>query len=556
MSYEDPIAPNNCSFNDAVPRRAANFPLSSWEDYFLSCNFNNQVEDDMVKKQFQEVKEEVRSMFAAAEKSSERLRLIDSIQRLGLSYHFEDEINEILEHIQNSSKVDDDEEDLYIIALRFRLLRQHRYYVSCEILNKFTNERGDFKESITKDAAGLLSLYEASHLRIRGEKILDEALAFTTTHLETITMDSNSPFSEEAKYALKWPIYKAMPRFMSRHYISLYNNNPSNNNALLTFAKLDYNSLQKLYHKELGEFSRWWKDQKLKEQLPFARERVVEIYVWALGVYYEPKHSLARIILAKVIAFISLLDDMYDVYATLDELQLFTNAIERWDVNCIEKLPNYMKGFYETILEVYKEIEQDICKDDNIPFAFHYAKEAMKRQCRAYLMEAKWFNEGYIPTMEEYMEVATISSSYHLFASVSFLALGNVASKEVFEWAQTFPMLLKATGVIGRLLNDIVSHKFEQERGHVASAVECYMKEYGVSEEEAIAELENQIETAWKDIIEEYTKSSKFPNVILDCVLNVARLSDLFYKEEDGYTFVNGQTKHFITLMLKDPLPI
>lgn len=82
------------------------------------------------------------------------------------------------------------------------------------------------------------------------------------------------------------------------------------------------------------------------------------------------------------------------------------------------------------------------------------------------------------------------------------------------------------------------------------------MKEYGVSEEEAIAELENQIEKAWKDVIEDYTKSSKFPNVILDCVLNVARLSDLFYKEEDGYTFVNGQTKHFITLMLKDPLPI
>lgn len=90
----------------------------------------------MVKKQFQEVKEEVRSMFAAAEKSSERLRLIDSIQRLGLSYHFEDEINEILEHIQKSSKVDDEEEDLYIIALRFRLLRQHRYYVSCGMFLK------------------------------------------------------------------------------------------------------------------------------------------------------------------------------------------------------------------------------------------------------------------------------------------------------------------------------------------------------------------------------------------------------------------------------------
>lgn len=40
-------------------------------------------------------------------------------------------------------------------------------------------------------------------------------------------------------------------------------------------------------------------------------------------------------------------------------------------------LPNYMKGLYETILEVYEGIEKDICKVDNIPFAFDYAKEAV-----------------------------------------------------------------------------------------------------------------------------------------------------------------------------------
>ena len=112
------------------------------------------------------------------------------------------------------------------------------------------------KESIRNDENGLLSLYEASHLRMKGENILDEALAFTTTHLKAMAMDSNSPFFEEAKYALKWPIYKAVQRFMARHYISLYSNNPLKNNALLTFAKLDYNSLQKLYQKELSELSR------------------------------------------------------------------------------------------------------------------------------------------------------------------------------------------------------------------------------------------------------------------------------------------------------------
>ena len=68
----------------------------------------------------------------------------------------------------------------------------------------------------------------------------------------------------------------------------------------------------------------------LREQLCFARDRAVECYTWAMGVYYEPKYSSGRILLAKVIGFLSILDDMYDAYATFEELQLFTHSIERF----------------------------------------------------------------------------------------------------------------------------------------------------------------------------------------------------------------------------------
>ncbi|XP_022143532.1 (-)-germacrene D synthase-like isoform X2 [Momordica charantia] len=478
----DLIAPNNGSSNDSVLRRSANFEPSLWGDYFLSYPINT-VLDDMVRKQLEEQREEVRRMLEAAEKCSEKLSLIDSIQRLGLSYHFEGEINEILEHMQNDSCNLDDDEDIYIVALRFRLLRQQGYSVSCEIFNRFTNENGDFKESMVKDQRGILSLYQASHLGMNGENILDKALAFTTTHLQAIAMDASSPFAEEAKYSLKWPIYKAVPRFTARNHISLYDKDPLKNNVLLSFAKLDFNALQKLYKKELAEVS-------------------------------------------------------------------------RWDINAIDKLPHYMKFLYQAILDAYRDVEQDIDEDNNIlSFGLDCAKAAMKRQCRVYLAEAKWFYEGYVPTMEEYMEIATISASYHLFAASSFLGMGDVVSKEVLEWAKSDPIMLSASGDIGRLMNDIVSHEFEQERGDVASAVECYMKQYGVSEEEAVVELEKQVIKAWKDVTEDYMKSNKFPNAILSCVINVNRLSDFFYKEEDGYTFPNGEIKRFITSMLKDPVP-
>ena len=55
----------------------------------------------------------------------------------------------------------------------------------------------------------------------------------------------------------------------------------------------------------------------------------MELYVWVMGVYFEPKYSSARKFLTKVIAMASLMDDTYDAYGTFEELELFTEAIQR-----------------------------------------------------------------------------------------------------------------------------------------------------------------------------------------------------------------------------------
>ena len=59
---------------------------------------------------------------------------------------------------------------------------------------------------------------------------------------------------------------------------------------------------------------------------------MVECYFWILGVYFEPQYLLARRMLTKVIALTSIIDDIYDVYGTLEELVLFTDAIERFQL--------------------------------------------------------------------------------------------------------------------------------------------------------------------------------------------------------------------------------
>lgn len=62
--------------------------------------------------------------------SSHQLELIDSIQRLGVGYHFEKEIEKSLQNIYNIySSIKDN--DLRTVALRFRLLRQQGFHVPC-----------------------------------------------------------------------------------------------------------------------------------------------------------------------------------------------------------------------------------------------------------------------------------------------------------------------------------------------------------------------------------------------------------------------------------------
>lgn len=77
------------------------------------------------------LKKEIRSILMAAE-SAKLMILIDKIERLGLTYHFDKEIEEKLKQVYDSAEEAKDD-DLFTTALRFCLLRQHQYHVSCRI---------------------------------------------------------------------------------------------------------------------------------------------------------------------------------------------------------------------------------------------------------------------------------------------------------------------------------------------------------------------------------------------------------------------------------------
>jgi hypothetical protein len=99
--------------------------------------------DQNIETQIETLKYDVRKMLVSKseiEKPMEKVHLIDSICRLGLSYHFEHEIEQVLQHIHNNYVENGEitiQDNLCSLAMLFRLLRQQGLHISPSIYPSF-----------------------------------------------------------------------------------------------------------------------------------------------------------------------------------------------------------------------------------------------------------------------------------------------------------------------------------------------------------------------------------------------------------------------------------
>ncbi|KAE7995498.1 hypothetical protein FH972_000282 [Carpinus fangiana] len=427
----------------------------------------------------------------------ESLNMINAVQRLGIDYYFQEEIEAIL-HSQYLKYIShgDCGHQLHEVALRFRLLRQQGYYVPAEIFNNFKGKEGKFKKELAEDIDGLMALYEASQLGIEGEDILEEAGNFSERLLTARVRHLDDNQVRVVGSTLRHPHHKSLARFMVKNFLGNFQDRNGWLNDLQQLAKMDFNMVQSMHQKEIVQISKWWTDLGLSKELKFARDQPLKWYTVSMACLTDPDMSDERVELTKPISLIYIIDDIFDVYGSLEELTLFTEAVNKYAS---------ITGSWAVLFN-------------------------------AFLVEAKWFATGQSPKSEEYLTNAVVSSGVHVVLVHIFFLLGHRLNKENVQLLDTIPGIISSPGTILRLWDDLGSAMDESQDGHDGSYIDYYMQENeGCSVKESREKVVGMISEAWKRLNKECLSPNPFPATFTKASLNLARLVPLLYSYDNNH---------------------
>nr|Q84KL5.1 RecName: Full=Alpha-farnesene synthase [Pinus taeda]AAO61226.1 alpha-farnesene synthase [Pinus taeda] len=568
---------------DDAERRVGDYHPNLWDDALiqsLSTPYGASPYRDVAEKLIGEIKE----MFASISIEDgddeicyflQRLWMIDNVERLGISRHFENEIKAAMEDVYSRHWSDKGiacgrhsvVADLNSTALAFRTLRLHGYSVCSDVFKIFQDQKGEFACSADQtegEIKGILNLLRASLIAFPGERILQEAEIFATTYLkEALPKIQGSRLSQEIEYVLEYGWLTDLPRLETRNYIEVlaeeitpYFKKPCMAvEKLLKLAKIEFNLFHSLQQTELKHLSRWWKDSGFA-QLTFTRHRHVEFYTLASCIAMEPKHSAFRLGFAKLCYLGIVLDDIYDTYGKMEELELFTAAIKRWDTSTTECLPEYMKGVYMAFYDCVNEMARQAEKTQGWD-TLDYARKTWEALIDAFMEEAKWISSGYVPTFQKYLDNGKVSFGYRAATLQPILTLDIPLPLHILQEIDFPSSFNDLASSILRLRGDICGYQAERSRGEQASSISCYMKDNpGSTEEDALSHVNAMIGDKIPEFNWEFMKPSKAPISSKKYAFDILRAFYHLYKYRDGFSIAKIETKKLVMRTVLDPVPM
>nr|AHI50307.1 ocimene synthase [Erythranthe cardinalis] len=525
---------------DYSGRRTANYKSNIWNyDQLLHLSTSKYHEDKYYRREAETLKkatcDDILGLF---EDPSRKLKLIDEIDKLALSYYFEEEIIESVDEIarmKNNIKF----VDPYSAALYFKIMRQYGYHISQDAILQLLDDEEKLitrahDESPSKYDKAMAEIFEACHLALEGESLFDIGTKI---------------------YSDKCPSHWSVGWFNAKKHITYATNyNPT----LHRLAGLSFNMVQLQHQRDLEEILRWWRNLLgLSEVFTFARDRAVESFLYAVGVAYEPQHGSLKKWLTKAIILVLIIDDVYDIYGSVHELDQFTTAVERWDPMEVQHLPEAIKICFSALYDTVNDMDHEIQKEKGWKNSvLPHLRKVWADFCKALFVEAKWYHNGDTPSLGEYLDNGWTSSSG---AVLSFLILFGVCedmTKSVLAFNSN-QEIIRHTSLIIRLYNDQGTSKAELERGDAPSSILCYMKDANVTEEEARDHTRNIITSSWKKINGIFINTTPHSQQqMIKYIVNTARVANFIYQNGDGFGVQDGETRQQVLSCLIEPLPL
>ncbi|XVE52796.1 hypothetical protein DITRI_Ditri02bG0152800 [Diplodiscus trichospermus] len=108
-----------------IERRTAGHLPSVWDGYLIK-SLTTPYSLGSHGPRLEQLKQGAKELPAKCKEHCEQLALINTVQRLGVAYHLEKDIKDILAKLVNANIAS----DLYTTALQFRLLRKNGFFIS------------------------------------------------------------------------------------------------------------------------------------------------------------------------------------------------------------------------------------------------------------------------------------------------------------------------------------------------------------------------------------------------------------------------------------------
>ncbi|KAK6911105.1 Terpene synthase, metal-binding domain, partial [Dillenia turbinata] len=463
---------------------------------------------------------------------------------------------------RNTQWLQKDEEivlDLTTCALAFRLLRTHGYDVSSDLLIQFV-EKDEYLDSLKGQCrdttSGVLELFKASQLVIHPyEAALEEQNSWSREFLQCKLRNGeiqDSNITKEVIHALNFPFHASLDRMLIRLMFSGASCSNISNEDFRNLGVQDFNRCQLLQQHELKQLESWETECRL-DTLKFGRRKVVSTHFAASATIFSPELSEARISWVKLAVLAYLIDDFFDGGSSNEEQENLIHLFDKWDIDentifcseAVEILFWALRGIICDTADLAMKV-QGRCVKDHIIEIWMDVLKAMR-------VEAEWWRDKIVPTIDEYISTTIVSVALGPFILPAMYLVGPKLSEEVVQSSE-YQELFKLLCICSRLLNDVQSDERETEEGKWNAVVLQMIHGGGkITKEDSIKALKDCINENRKKLLRMILQSegSVVPRPCKDLIWDMSQIFHLFFHRVDGFTSATEMTNSISEVLYK-----